>query len=100
VSDPTDGELNTQQVARRLRDGLRSTALGYENALRGLEQVLDVIPALAQQAHTRRATLSHLVTQGTIAGLTLPMPAHVSQRGPLMVKLRAAKEALDRLASV
>ena len=95
---PTDE--TAQQVARRLRDGLRSTALSYENALRGLEQVLDVMPALCQQAHTRRATLSHLVTQGTAQGLTLPMPAHVSQRGPLMVKIRAAKEALDRLASV
>jgi len=98
-NDPTSDEP-AAKVRSRLRDGARSVSADYERALAGIEAIVDMLPALCERAHTRRATLSRLATEGQVTGLRLPMPAHVSQRGPVMTKIRAAKEALDRLVRV
>jgi hypothetical protein len=100
VSDPTDGELNTQQAARRLRDGAGSVRADQERALAGLEACLDLLPSLCERIHTRRATLSRLVTEGQVAGVKLTLPAHVGARPALAAKVRATMTALERLLRV
>ena len=88
------------KVRGHLRDGARSVSADYERALAGIEAIVDMLPALCERAHTRRATLSRLATEGQVTGLRLPMPAHVSQRDVLARKIRAAMTALDRLGRV
>jgi hypothetical protein len=100
VSDPTDGELNAQQVARRLRDGCASVRADQERAIAGLEACLDLLPSLCERIQTRRHTLSRLVTEARAEGQALAMPTHPAARPALAAKVRATIAALERTLRV
>jgi hypothetical protein len=93
MSDPTDGELNAQQAARRLADGARGVSRDLEASLAGVEQVLDCLPSLCARILARRQTLRDLARQGT--RLTCAPP--VASREPLVRKINAAQRALAEL---
>ncbi|MCJ7509631.1 MAG: hypothetical protein MUP14_01910 [Dehalococcoidia bacterium] len=98
--DPTHGDPTAAQVRSRLRDGCASVRADQERAIAGLEACLDLLPSLCERIQTRRHTLSRLVSEGTAAGLKLPMPVHVGSRPALAAKVRATITALDRLLRV